>query len=256
MLFLGKPNGHIEARARYRDWDGKLREVQAPAKTRRAAEAALKEKLAGRALFKLVTGDLTADSTFAELAAYWLEDLDLEARIAPSTRARYESLLRESVLPTFEPLTLRDIGVARCDAFVKQLARKSYNQARQAKSVMRLAFGLAVRHEVLPRNPMDAVARLHKPPHVPDALTPQEVNSIRLAVRFWETGIIPTGPRPDGQLSAIIEVLLGTSARIGEALAVRRRDVDLTGPMPSLAIRGTWAVSSSEDIWFLGVGVG
>ncbi|MDR1392760.1 MAG: hypothetical protein LBJ62_02145, partial [Bifidobacteriaceae bacterium] len=149
MLFLAKPTGHIEARARYRDWDGKLREVQATAKTRRAAEAALKEKLAGRALFKPATGDLTPDSTFAELAAYWLEDLDLEGRIAPSTRARYESLLRESVLPTFEHLTLRDIGVARCDAFVKQLARKSYNQARQAKSVMRLAFCLAVRHEVL-----------------------------------------------------------------------------------------------------------
>ncbi|MDR0594136.1 MAG: site-specific integrase, partial [Bifidobacteriaceae bacterium] len=239
ILFMTKPSGKVEARARYRDWDGKLREVQATGKTRRAAEAALKEKLAGRALFKPATGDLTPDSTFADLVAYWLEDLDLEARIAPSTRQRDESLMERSVLPAFQHLALRDIGVARCDVFIKELAKRSYNQARQAKSVMRLAFGLAVRHEVIPRNPMDGIARLHKPPHTPDALTPQEVNSIRLAVRFWETGIIPTGPRPDGQLSAIIEVLLGTSARIGEALAIRRRDLDLTGPMPSLAIRGT-----------------
>jgi hypothetical protein len=31
-----------------------------------------------------------------------------------------------------------------------------------------------------------------------------------------------SGPKPDGQLGAIIEVMLGTSARIGEVLAIRR----------------------------------
>jgi hypothetical protein len=30
-------------------------------------------------------------------------------------------------------------------------------------------------------------------------------------------------PKPDGQLGAIVEVMLGTSARIGDVLAIRRR---------------------------------
>ena len=105
--------------------------------------------------------------------------------------------------------------------------------------MLRLAFGLAVRHEVLPRNPMDHVSRLHKPPSMPNALTPVEVNAIRAAIAVWEAEGPSSGPKPDGQLGAIVEVMLGTSARIGEVLAIRRRDVDVTSPQPSIRIAGT-----------------
>ncbi|MDR1293964.1 MAG: site-specific integrase [Bifidobacteriaceae bacterium] len=220
--------------------------MQTTEATRAGAERALKVKLNERIGALPVGVGLTPDSTFAQLADYWLEDLDVEGRIAKSTRQRYEANLRQLVLPAFQHLTLREIGVARCDLFIKQLAKKSYNRARQAKVVLRLAFGLAVRHEVLLRNPMDGIARLHRPAHTPDALTAQEVNAVRVAVRFWETGIAPSGPRPDGQLSVIVEVMLGTSARIGEALAIRRRDIDVTGPNPSMAIRGTIVAPKGE----------
>jgi integrase len=241
-------SGRVRARAQFRDWDGRRREVQATAPTRRAAEAALKAKCAARALSQPSAGGLTPDSSFGELVAYWLADLDAEDRTAPQTRERYASDMARLVLPAFEHLTLREVGVARCDQLLKALAKQSHSRAAHAKKVMRLAFSLAVRHEVLPRNPMDGVARLRQPPHTPDALTPAEVNAIRVAVRFWETGIVATGPRPDGQLSAIIEVMLGTSARIGEALAIRRRDVDLTGPRPSVAIRGTLVARKGRPV--------
>ncbi|MBP2217012.1 hypothetical protein [Arthrobacter sp. CAN_C5] len=48
--------------------------------------------------------------------------------------------------------------------------------------MLRLALELAVRHEVLPRNPMDHVGRLRREPHVPDALMAPEVNVIRAAI--------------------------------------------------------------------------
>jgi len=227
------------ARTEFRDWDGRCRDVQATAATRRAAEDALKVKLAGRFEYQPGTLEVTADSTFASLVDYWLADIELEDRLAAQTRDRYAYHMRQLVLPAFESLALREIGVARCDRLIKTLAKQSYNKARQAKVVMRLVFGLAVRHEIIPRNPMDGVARLHKPPHEVDALTPQEVNAIRVAVRVWEAGSAMSGPKPDGQLSAIIEVMLGTSARIGEALAIRRSDVDVTSAHPSVAIRGT-----------------
>ena len=246
MVFRTSKSGQVRARARFRDWDGRSRLVQASGPTKAAAERALKVKLNERTLFQPADTTLTPDSTFAQLVDYWLEDIDLEDRLARSTRDRYGYHMRQLVLPAFGNLALREIGVARCDMFIKQMAKQSYNKARQAKVIMRLAFGLAVRHEIIPRNPMDGIARLHRPPHVPDALTPQEVNSIRLAVRFWETGIVPTGPKPDGQLSAIIEVMLGTSARIGEALAIRRRDVDVAGPCPSVSIRGTICTPRGE----------
>lgn len=233
------PGGRYTARARYRDWDGKTRLVEATADSGKAATQTLKQKLTNRALFQPSSTVLTPDSSFGELVAYWLEDLDLQDHLSRTTRLLYERNMRTLVLPAFESLTLREIGVARCDHFLKQLAKKSYSRARQARLVLRLALALAVRHEVLPRNPADSVSRLHRPQHTPNALTPVEVNAIRLAIAAWEAGRAISGPKPDGQLGVIVEVMLGTSARIGEVLAIRRRDIDITSATPSIRIAGT-----------------
>jgi integrase len=62
----------------------------------------------------------------------------------------------------------------------------------------------------------------------------------------WESGRAISGPKPDGQLGGIIEVMLGTSARIGEVLAIRRRDVDITSAVPSIRITGTIVSNKGE----------
>lgn len=242
------PTGRYEARTRYRDWDGHARLVQASGTTAKAAERALKAKLADRDLFQPADTSLTTDSLFKDLVTYWLDDIDLEGRISRTTRNLYERNMRTLVSPAFDHLTLREIGVARCDKFIKQLAKLSYNRAKQARVVLRLALELAVRHEVLPRNPMDHVSRLYREPHIPDALTAPEVNVIRAAIAQWESAAgHVSGPKPDGQLGAIVEVMLGTSARIGEVLAIRRRDIDITSPVPSIRIAGTIVSRNGEQ---------
>ena len=245
--FFTGPIGRVIARARYRDWGGKNRLVQATGDTQRVAELVLKAKFAERSLFQPGGSALTPDSPFPDLVAYWLEDLELEDRLSKTTLELYERNMRTLVLPAFEHLTLREIGVARCDHF-KQLAKQSYNRAKQARVVLRLALGLAVRHEVLPRNPMDHVSRLRRPASTPNALTPAEVNAVRAAIAFWEAGRSPSGPKPDGQLGAIVEVMLGTSARIGEVLAIRRCDIDVTSPAPSIHINGTIVAHRGEPV--------
>lgn len=244
--FLTGANGRVVARAR--DWDGKNRLVQATGDSQRAAEFALKAKLAERTLFQPGGSALSPDSPFPDLVAYWLEDLELEDRLSKTTLQLYERNMRTLVLPAFEHLTLREIGVACCGHFLKQLAKQSYNRAKQARVALRLALGLAVRHEVLPRNPMDHVSRLRRPASTSNALTPAEVNAVRAAIAFWEAGRSPSGPKPDGQLGAIVEVMLGTSARIGEVLAIRRCDIDVTSPVPSIRINGTIVVHRGEPV--------
>jgi integrase len=232
-------SGHILARARYRDWDGQTRQVQASGPTQKTAEIALKEKLSERSVYQPGTADLTADSSFKQLAEYWLADVDMNPDLAPGTQQLYRWNMEHLVLPHFANLTLREIGVARCDVFIKQQRQFSYNRAKQSRNVLRQAFNLAVRHEILPRSPMDSISRITKPHTDPTALTPEEVNAIRDAIRYWETGLNPSGPKPDGQLGAIIEVMLGTSARIGEVLAIRRCDIDVTSARPTVRIAGT-----------------
>lgn len=183
IAFLPRGKGKVEARTRFRDWDGQTRLVQATASSRPAAEVELKKKLTQRNAFQPIDTTLTPDSPFPALVAYWLADLDLEGRIAPATRFNYERDLNRLVLPAFRGFTLREIGVARCDALLKQLGANSYSSAKRARTVLRQSFALAVRHEVLVRNPIDHVSRLHKPKRTPTALTATEVNAIRAVIK-------------------------------------------------------------------------
>ncbi|MGG7462813.1 tyrosine-type recombinase/integrase [Plantibacter sp. YIM 135347] len=241
-------SGRFEARTRYRDWDGKTRQVQSSGATTAAAERGLKARLVERSELQPADTTLTPDSLFADLVAYWPADIDMESRISRTTRNLYERNMRTLASPAFDSLTLREIGVSRRDRIIKELGKRSCNRAKQARVVLRLALELAVLHEVLARNPMDHVSRLRREPHIPEALTAPEVNVIRAAIARWEGGADHvSGPLPDGQLGAIVEVMLGTSARIGEVLGIRRRDVDITGAVPSIRPAGTIVSRNGEQ---------
>ncbi|MGB2934631.1 MAG: tyrosine-type recombinase/integrase [Nostocoides sp.] len=234
------PGGRFRAFARFRDHDGQLRRVQTTGVSQQAAARRLKALLAERAEQRFGRGELSGSSSFGHLVEVWLEDLDLEGKLAPSTRALYERNMRQLVLPAFEHFVLREITVRKVDQFIKTLAaRKSYSTAKQARTVLSLALGLAVRYDALKENPVRDTTRLKKPPSQAMALTTTQVDAIRAAVRGWRRGPGVPGPPPDGQLEQIIEVMLGTSARIGEVLAIRKCDVDAASSPPTVRICGT-----------------
>lgn len=232
-------NGAVIARTRYRDDDGKLRQVSATGATERAAERSLKEKLTRRVGRAVGDGEVTADSPFTRLVDLWLEDIELEDKLAVSTRDLYRRNMRAMVVPAFEHYTLREMSVSRVDRFLKAQANVSYSRTKQCKVVLSLALGLAVRYEAIPRNPVLSASRLRRPPSKTVALMVDEVHAIRRAVSTWRQGAGYCGPKPDGQLRLIIETMLGTSARIGEVLAIRKCDVDVTAKPATARIRGT-----------------
>lgn len=164
----------------------------------------------------------------------------MESKLAESTRALYERNTRQLVMPAFEHYTLREISVPKVDQFIKRLtSTKSYTTARQARTVLSLALGLAVRYDALKENPVRDIAKMRKPPSKTMALTSAQVEAIRAAVRGGCRGPgVPAQP-PDGQLERIIAVMLGTSARIGEVLAIRMCDVDVTVSPARVRICGT-----------------
>jgi integrase len=237
--FRTNPSGSVRARTRFRDDDGQLRPVEATGPNPKAAERNLKEKIARRGHYATGIGELSPDTTFAKLVEVWLEDLDLEDRVAASTRELYERDMRTLVLPTFERYTLREMSISKLDRFLKAQAKVSYSRAKHSKVVLNLALGLALRYEAISRNPVVGTARLRRPPSTAMALNLTQVEAIRHAVQTWRRGSGLSGPKPDGQLEAIIEVMLGTSARIGEVLAIRKRDVDVTCSPPTVRICGT-----------------
>ena len=176
----------VRARTRIRDFDGRVRRVEATAPSKKLAEHGLKEKLVQRATLAGGSRQLTPDSSFKELVEVWLADLDLEGGLAPSTRTLYERNMRQLVLPAFEHYTLREVTIGRIELFLKSLAaNKSYSYAKQAKTVLNLALGLAARYEAIPKNPVREAKRMKKPQSQAVSLTHASLVGCRDDSQRW-----------------------------------------------------------------------
>lgn len=138
-----KEGTRFVAGTRYRDWDGRLRRIEATGSTRQSAERAVKERIAERTETEGSSDELSADTRFRDLVHVWLQDIELEDRLAPSTRQLYERDMRTLVTPSFADLALREITVGRVDRFLKKHAQSSYAKAKHAKVVLGLALGPA-----------------------------------------------------------------------------------------------------------------
>jgi integrase len=230
--------GRWRARAKFRDQDGYCA-LEASGPSSKAAEQALKVKLAKRTRIGSSMGDLHPHSPFPDLVRVWLEDLELDTDLAQGTRDLYERDMRTLVLPVFEHFVLREITISKVDRFLRTLAKESYSRAKHAKVVLNLSLGLAHRYEAIERNPVTGTKRLKRPHNQPKALTLDQIQAIRAAARTWRRDQKVPGPRPDGQLEVIIEVMLGSSLRIGEVLALRKCDIDLTTSPATIRVAGT-----------------
>jgi integrase len=225
------------ARTRYRDADGRLREVTATGGSRGAATAELKARLTRRAGYGN-GGAPGPSSDFGDLAELWLADL--EGRdISEGTKGNYRDDLRVHVRPFFEGYTLAEITTGRVETFLTQQAAVSYSRAKHTRTLLNQLFGYALRNDALARNPVEGTSPLRHPKGTPQALTIGQIAAIRSAAASWRMGPNIPGPKPDGQVRDAIEVLLGTGMRPGEVLAMRPLDIAETKAGMVAHVRGT-----------------
>ncbi|WP_161499038.1 tyrosine-type recombinase/integrase [Cryobacterium aureum] len=232
----------------FRDWDGQSRQVGATRESRNAAQAALKTELAARMRVGGVGESLTASSPFPLLAAAWMEDVTLDVDRVQGTKDTYQGALRVLILPYFENFTIREVTVGRIELFLREQRVQSYTRAKHSRTILGMILAFVTRREIIPRNPMKDTSRMKSPPHTPKALTTDQIAAIRLAAREWRTEVGRMGPRSDGQVRDIIEVMLGTATRIGEVLAIRQCDVDLDADPPQVNISGTLVVHNKAGV--------
>ena len=231
--------GRYRASTRHRDLDGRLRRVTATATSKKGAEALLKRRLLDRSGYGS-GGVLSLASPFPDLAELWLADLELRD-ISEGTKDNYRDDLRLHVRPFFENYTLGEITTGRVEHFLKSERRISYSRAKHSRTVLNQLFTFALRHDSMPRNPVEGTSPLARPKNQVQAMTLEQVQAIRAAAAAWRTGPGVRGPKPDGQVKDAIEVLLGTSMRPGEVLALRPCDI-VDGEKGMVAhVRGTVA---------------
>jgi len=232
------------ATARFRDFDGTTRQVEAWAESSGKAERKLIADMATRQ--RIGGQDVTPDLPIKRLAALWLEEKKDEG-IEPQTLDQYHRAVDKLIVPRLGGLEIREATVSRLDAYLKRLKNKTPAQARIAKVCLSGMLGLAVRHEAIAHNPVRDTARLKTNRAKPRAAADDEVQRLREALRLWESDLDPEtgeplhrGGRPRSKnLCDVMDIALATGAQLGEVLALRWLDVDLDASPATVTIAGT-----------------
>ena len=219
FLVLGAKR--VRARASFRDFDGRRRLVTRYGETRAHAERRLREALRDRS--GPADDESTADRRLSSMAAAWLAEVD-DSDLAPNTRRLYHFAVDAYLLPGMGELRLREVTVPAVDRLLTAVRRNhGPGAAKSARSALSGILGLAVRHGALPSNPVREVPgrRAHRRPTAgPRALTLEESQQLR--ERLAADGEAARLDLPD-----LVNFMLGTGVRIGEACALRWSAVDL-----------------------------
>jgi integrase len=168
--------------------------------------------------------------------------------LTPSTAFSYRGLLDCCVLDRvvddreigLGDLALTSLTPMRVGEWLADLQRSglSASRVRKAYRVLSLAMDAAVRDRLLPASPCGKHHRLPRlPEHEPTILTVAQVEALVANLR---NGCPPRGKdrsscqpiRPNPALALVVELLAYGGLRIGEALALRRRHVDVLGCRP------------------------
>jgi integrase len=185
------------------------------------------------------------------LGSIWIDEITRERRVTGQTISYYQRILRGVVVPALGDMLIADMTVGRIDRFLKDIAAYRPAQARGAKVVLGQMLAMAARHEALTGNPVRDTSRLRQPPRHVKALTTEDLKTVRAAIRDWQTATPgKPGPHHTSDLSDVVDLLLATGARIGEVLALRWCDIDLTMPAtPTLTICGTLVYLKGKGVF-------
>ena len=170
--------------------------------------------------------NITAGTTIGELVGVWLKSLRMSGRLENTTINEYERVLRKLVLPELGTLRLDELTTECINAVLVELGGQSVNRQRKAKVVTGAMLDLAVECGAVPSNPARGSVSVSRPDTQARTLTQSDLDSVRTAVDAWVSKK-RSGPKATSDMADIIDLMLGTGARIGEVLALRWSDVDL-----------------------------
>ena len=235
-----KAGDRWRARARFRDYDGQVRDVVRFGLSENKAITNLKVALADRTGTPATGADLTRDTRVKDLVERWITEVESNHNLAPTTRARYAVLGRTFVTPGLGGLRLSEVTVSAVDRFlIAVTANHGAATARGVRSAVSGMMQLAIRHDAMTVNPTREVSVISAPRKSPArALTWDEEGALFAALRNDEIAV-------QLDLVDLVEFLAGTGCRIGEACALRPGWVDLEGGVVEIAAQ--WAENGTIE---------
>ncbi|WP_344401611.1 tyrosine-type recombinase/integrase, partial [Promicromonospora sukumoe] len=206
------------ARCRFRDNDGRTRPVEAWGTTSTGADQSLQTALAARKRASSET--ITAETRLEVLADYWLRTKIDPSERSVNTKQRYRDVTEHDVIPGLGGLRLRECTVSRLESWVAEQATQRAATARLCLTCLKGMFDVAVREDALSVNPARSVSAIPVEETEVRALGLPDVIKLRAALAADERARAQ-------ELADLVDVMLATGCRVGEALALRWEDIDL-----------------------------
>lgn len=240
--------GVWRALARFRDFDGVTRQLEktVPGRSGAAAERALILEMQDRA--NSVGADITRESRISAIVPLWWAEQE-DKKLAERSIDRYRQIMDGYVLPGVGSLRVREATVPALERFLRATSAASgKTTAKQSKTVLSGILAIAVRHGALDSNPLRDVAPIRVESPKVRALTVDEVRALRAGLQAWQTEDQPRGRKRSTDLLDVVDLMLATGCRIGEALGVRWSDIDLAVSPATVTINGTLIYVQGQGI--------
>lgn len=249
----GRSGFVVQARQRVRLFDGTEKQPARNGADRKEARQRVEAAVAE--LLKAPRGSevLKPDSQLGLACRQWIEELRVRqewpnAPVRPQTVDEYERNLGRHVVPHLGRLRLEELNPALIQAWIDGMIERGkkgphdmVSTTATTRTNLIKVLDRAVVHDALRDNPArKTMAPSRKAPE-PRAQTAFEIGRLRAAVRDWEASRSNRpGPRPTGHLPAAVDVMLGTGLRIGEVMAMRWGEVNLSPDgVPTMAVEAT-----------------
>lgn len=171
-----RPDGSFQARGRTRTASRELKRLSATAATEEGARELLvvKARRAG-----LLAEELSAKTTLADLLQLWLAEKRRSGKAKDRSIALYERHVGYLV-ELASAVAIGDLHAGRVELLIDTLWRqRSLAAARKCVSILRDAFGLAVRRQALAQTPMAVLEPLPSIKGPGTALTVEQVQALR-----------------------------------------------------------------------------
>jgi integrase len=219
-------------------------------------KARLKVQAAVAEILKAARGsdELKPDSKVGLACRQWVTEMRVRSTwprppMRPQTIDKYEYQLDRYAVPVLGSKRLNELTPAMCQRLIDSVVARARSSEKdmattavRIRSILNMVLDRAVIHDAIRDNPMRRTIAPDLKTPVPRALTVTDVYRLRKVVRQWvDAGKGRPGPDPSKNLAVVIDVLLGTGARIGEVLALQWGEIDLDtkGDAPAITIEAT-----------------
>ncbi|MBF6178571.1 tyrosine-type recombinase/integrase [Nocardia otitidiscaviarum] len=228
--------------------------TESKAKTKlRTRLAARQKQYTGRA-----RGKVTRDTRLTVLMDVWLDEVNRDDGVGQQSYDRYKGEIDASVdkrankdavklRPALGNLRVWEADTGRLDEHIQSIVAAGLkSKARLHKVILTGVMGVAVRYGALAENPVRDTARLRRRKTQPHTIERDRLDGLRVQLREWLAGKeIPGtpaythGPKRDPLVLDVADLILGSGARPGEALAASWDQFDLE------AVPATFTVSAT-----------